>query len=36
MTISERTVEKHRERLMHKMQAKSLAHLIRLVVEHRK
>jgi FixJ family two-component response regulator len=36
MAISERTVEKHRERLMHKMQAKSLAHLIRLVVEHRK
>ncbi|CAL1240243.1 response regulator transcription factor [Candidatus Methylocalor cossyra] len=30
--ISERTVEKHRESLMHKMQARSLAQLIRLVV----
>jgi two-component system response regulator FixJ len=36
MGISERTVEKHRERLMHKMQARTLAHLIRRVVEHRK
>jgi FixJ family two-component response regulator len=36
MGISDRTVEKHRERLMHKMEARSLAHLIRLVVEHKK
>jgi two-component system response regulator FixJ len=36
LRISERTVEKHRERLMHKIQARSLAHLIRLVVEHRR
>lgn len=36
MDISERTVEKHRERLMHKMQTRTLAQLIRLVVEHRK
>lgn len=36
MSISERTVEKHRERLMHKMRARTLAHLIRLVVEQRK
>lgn len=36
MNISERTVEKHRERLMHKMQARTLAYLIRLVVEQRK
>jgi FixJ family two-component response regulator len=33
--ISERTVEKHREKLMHKLEARSLAHLVRLVVEHR-
>lgn len=35
LDISDRTVEKHRERLMYKMQARSAAHLIRLVVEHR-
>ncbi len=34
--ISERTVEKHRENIMHKMEARSLAHLIRMVVEHGK
>lgn len=33
MGISERTVEKHRERLMHKMRARSLVHLVRMVVE---
>jgi RNA polymerase sigma factor (sigma-70 family) len=33
--ISERTVEKHRERLMHKLEVRSLAQLIRMVVEYR-
>jgi two-component system response regulator FixJ len=32
--ISERTVEKHRESIMHKMEARSLAQLIRMVVEY--
>jgi two-component system response regulator FixJ len=34
--ISERTVEKHRESLMHKLGVRSLAQLIRRVVEHQK
>jgi two-component system response regulator FixJ len=34
--ISERTVEKHRESLMHKMGVRSLAQLIRRVVEYQK
>lgn len=34
LDISERTVEKHRERLMSKMEVRTVAHLIRLVVEH--
>jgi FixJ family two-component response regulator len=34
--ISERTVEKHRERLMSKMEVKSLAQLVRLVMGYRK
>lgn len=34
--ISERTVEKHRERLMGKMEAKSLAQLVRMVMGYRK
>ena len=32
--ISERTIEKHRESIMHKMEARSLAQLIRMVVEY--
>jgi FixJ family two-component response regulator len=32
--ISERTVEKHRESVMHKMETRTLAQLIRLAVEH--
>lgn len=34
--ISERTVEKHRESLMQKMGTRSLAYLIRMVVQHRR
>lgn len=34
--ISERTVEKHRERLMGKMEVKSLAQLVRMVMGYRK
>lgn len=33
--ISERTVEKHRERVLHKMQTHSMIELIRQIIEHR-
>ncbi|WP_458504631.1 response regulator transcription factor [Methylomagnum sp.] len=36
LDISERTVEKHRERLMSKMEIKSLAQLVRMVMEYQK